>query len=242
MKTTTNLNSKLPFQIKLNPADNPQQESITLTYPDGQEVRFRLQDYEQVFAIPGLYEEVVQQQLRCASPKRVASDLLKESVRVGVAAHELRVLDLGAGNGISGQELKRVGIDLLVGFDNLKVAQQAAERDRPGLCTEYVVGDVASPGLITSLVHHYRLNAIACAGALGDIPSDGFLYAWEAFGQGALLSACILDIPDEANQLLQHFKSTGRFSITSYERFRHRDSMAGKPIYNLSLLASKVGL
>ncbi len=48
----------------------------------------------------------------------------------------LRVLDLGAGNGVVGEELKKRGVSRLVGVDIITEAQAATERDRPGVIND----------------------------------------------------------------------------------------------------------
>ena len=69
---------------------------------------------------PGLYEQIFYNRLRCNSPVKVA-DLLKRALNtVREPVNEVRVLDLGAGNGMLGEVLKRDGVARLVG-DQLRV-------------------------------------------------------------------------------------------------------------------------
>ena len=71
--------------------------------------KFRLHDYDRIFEIPGLYEQVVYERLKCQSPK-IVMDVLRDSVSQShQRLNELRVLDLGAGNGMAGEELKKPG-------------------------------------------------------------------------------------------------------------------------------------
>jgi len=63
-----------------------------------------------------------------------------ETVREPITA--LRVLDLGAGNGMMGEVLKeRHGVARLVGADIIPEARDAAFRDRPDVYDEYFVAD-----------------------------------------------------------------------------------------------------
>ena len=50
---------------------------------------------------------------------------------------DLRVLDLGAGNGIVAERLTEAGVGHIVGVDLLEEAAQAAERDRPDAYDDY---------------------------------------------------------------------------------------------------------
>lgn len=54
------------------------------------------------------------------------------------------MLDLGAGYGCVAQELLALGIRRFVGVDIYDEAAEAAERDRPGLYADYVVGDLTN--------------------------------------------------------------------------------------------------
>jgi len=54
---------------------------------------------------------------------------------------ELRVLDLGAGNGMVGEELKKQEVSRLVGVDIIPEAYEATIRDRPGLYDAYYIED-----------------------------------------------------------------------------------------------------
>ena len=121
------------------------------------------------------------ERLRCQSPSRV-SDVLRYSVsQSDQRLSELRVLDLGAGNGVVGEELKKHGVSRLVGVDIIPEAQAATERDRPGVYDAYYVMDFCqlrddereeldswSPDCLIS---------VAALG-FGDIPARAFLEAF----------------------------------------------------------------
>ncbi len=63
--------------------------------------KIRLHDYERIYDVPGLYEQVVYERLKCQSPTTVV-DVLRSSVaQCQQGINGLRVLDLGAGNGSS---------------------------------------------------------------------------------------------------------------------------------------------
>ena len=72
----------------------------------------RLHDYKRIYEVPGLYEQVVYERLKCQSPSRVSDVLLSSVSQSDQRLSELRVLDLGAGNGIVGEELKKQGVEV----------------------------------------------------------------------------------------------------------------------------------
>ena len=88
-------------------------------------------------------------------------------------AGPLNVLDVAAGNGIVGAELRKQlaekpGIRRLVGTDLLESARSAALRDRPDVYDDYVAADLTQP-------HHSGLpsssDVVVICAALG--PGDG---------------------------------------------------------------------
>jgi len=62
---------------------------------------------------------------------------------------------------------------------------------------------------------------------------------WSEFPKGSWISGGGYDVPGTENEIVEAYKGTGLFEIISCERFCHRQSMAGEPIYNLALLARR---
>ena len=104
--------------------------------------RLRFHDYAEIYRRPGLYEHLFYGMLACRSPERVSALLTEVCEESGVAPPDLRVLDLGAGNGIVGQRLRERGVEHVLGIDILPEAAAAAERDRRGVYDDYVVADL----------------------------------------------------------------------------------------------------
>ena len=125
--------------------------------------RLRLHDYAALYAVPGLYEAVVQDALGCRAPAVVAGLL------AGAAGGApLRVLDLGAGNGVSGEALRDAGLEPVVGLDLLPAARAAALRDRPGLYRDYLAADAtALDDDAVARIRRHAPQALALVGALG---------------------------------------------------------------------------
>src|SRR3954449_3430953 len=78
---------------------------------DGETRRLRFHDYAEIYSIPGLYERLIYEELRCESPRVIARLLSGEIEKRNVDPAEMRVLDLGAGNGIVAEELQKLGLD-----------------------------------------------------------------------------------------------------------------------------------
>jgi hypothetical protein len=230
-------------------ADRDQtEEAFTVTFADGRSERMRLHEYERVYALPGLYEEVVQRRLRCASPAKIADVLLRVAELEKRPPHLLRVLDLGAGNGLVGEQLRARGVHVLVGTDSAKSARDATARDRPGLYSSYVVGDANGAPELGTLVRELGINCIVCAGALGfeHIEAHSFAELWDLLPPGAMFALTIHEdlaqpgTSDIGDELAALSAGAGGTEIVVSERFRHRLSMAGDPIHYIAVGARKL--
>ena len=107
------------YRIQFPPADVRElcQDEVYFYLLDGEsKEKIRLHDYDRIFAVPGLYEQVVYERLKCVSPKTVVEVLRRSVSQAQQSLNELRVLDLGAGNGMVGDELKKHGVSRLVGM------------------------------------------------------------------------------------------------------------------------------
>ena len=218
-------------------------ESLVVRFADGREERMRLHEYDRVYAIPGLYEEVVQRRLECLSPRVLADALLAHA---GLAPEDLRVFDLAAGNGVTGEELAARGVAELVGSDNIPEARDAAERDRPGLYSTYVVGDIDETPELRELVRSHSLKALVCAGALGlgHISAASFDRLWSEFPAGSLFSASVEESLAEPGgsdfgDYLAELDSGDEAEVLQRERFRHRSLMGGGEVHYLAVVARK---
>jgi hypothetical protein len=86
--------------------DLAQDEVFFYVFEDGDKIRLRFHDYARIYERPGLYEQLFYDRLKCTSPAKVA-DILRQTVEAnGQDATALRVLDIGAGNGMMGEALR----------------------------------------------------------------------------------------------------------------------------------------
>lgn len=219
---------------------SPDQEEVVVRFADdGHEERVRVQDYERVYAVAGLYEAIVHDRLCCQSPDRVASMLARAARELGRAPRSVRVLDLGAGNGVSGQALAAQGLQPVVAIDTEPAARAASIRDRPGQYEAYLIADVLalSPAEFQT-IRALAPNALACVGAIGldHVPPAALPAALELLADDALLAYTV----SEANRAVDGAEISARLSEIAErwridelarERYRHRLTVTGRPIW-----------
>ncbi|MBA3747190.1 MAG: hypothetical protein H0W96_06805 [Solirubrobacterales bacterium] len=237
----------MDYEVDLQPGRDQTEESLVVRHADGTTERFRLHEYDRVYAVPGLYEEVVQRRLQSASATILAERLIACAAGAGIDPGDLAVFDLGAGNGVSGEELRARGVGTLVASDSIAAARDAAHRDRPGLYAQYLVGDTDDLPQVPDLIRQHGLNALVCAGALGlgHISAGTFHRLWSAFAPGAWFAVSLhedLAQPggsDFGDYLAGFEGREDGGEILVREPFRHRLTMAGEPITYVAIVAAK---
>jgi len=130
---------------------------------DRQRVAFH--DYAALYAVPGLYERVFYDELGMCSAQQVVGLYAGALRQLGRPPAGERVLDLGAGNGLGGEELRRMGVGHVVGIDLEPQAREAARRDRPGMYDDYLVADLA--GRPEATLTAFQPTAVLALSALG---------------------------------------------------------------------------
>jgi len=130
--------------------------------------RVAFHDYAAIYAVPGLYERVFHAELGMSSSKRVV-DLYADALdQLGRQPAGERAIDLGAGNGVGGDQLRRVGVSRIVAVDLEPQAREAAWRDRPGLYDDYLVGDLGRMGgEDLAVLRAHEPTAVLALSALG---------------------------------------------------------------------------
>jgi len=217
---------------------------------DGETRRVLFHDYAQTYSMPGVYERLFYDTLKCDSPRTVCG-LLEEHVEgEGRDPSELRVLDLGAGNGMVGEQLAEMGAAQIVGVDIIEEAAEAAERDRPGVYDDYLVLD------LTELSEPQReelrsrnLNCLTSVAALGfgDIPPAAFAEAYSLVEEGGPVGFSIkeemLSGEDSSgfSRLIDEAIDGGALELKAERRYRHRLSLSGEPLYYVAMVAEKAG-
>lgn len=211
--------------------------------------QLRFHDYDELYSRPGLYEQVFYERLQCNSPVKVAEILEETLTANSEQMFGLRVLDLGAGNGIMGEELKKHGVSRLVGADIIPEARDAAWRDRPSVYDDYVVADFSDlTGAQREELMSWRFNALTVVAALGfaDIPVEAFVPAmnlvedngWVAFN----IKETFLQESDDSgfSVFIRKLIFSEYLEVHHLERYRHRLSMEGEPLYYYAMVARKI--
>ncbi len=163
------------FSAQLAAQDDPEigDERIVVRFDDGAVEELRLHDYDRLYALPGVYEQIVSDRLGCRSPEVLAGMLAAEADAAGRDRATIRVLDIAAGNGISGEALAALGLAPVLGTDIVPSAGEAALRDRPGLYERYLTLDLLalSPAQAAE-VRALRCDALTCVAPVGERPSQ----------------------------------------------------------------------
>jgi len=130
--------------------------------------RIAFHDYASLYAVPGLYERVFCTELAMGTAERVVGFYAEALRRLGRHPGDERVVDLGAGNGLGGEQLRRIGVNRIVGIDLEPEARNAAHRDHPGVYDDYLVGDLTTmSGSEIDRLTGLRPTAVLALSALG---------------------------------------------------------------------------
>ncbi len=226
-----------------------QDEAYFFLNNDTHKEKIRFHDYGKIYSIPGLYEQLFYDRLKCGSPKTV-TETLRHTIDMNRGNFsEMKVLDFGAGNGMMGDEIKKIGVARLVGVDIIEEAKTAASRDRPGIYDEYYVKDFMKlKEKDREEIRAWHLNALTTVAALGfgDIPPRAFIEAvnlideqgWVAFN----IKETFLYHADTSgfSKLIRELIFSEYLNVNHLERYRHRLSVEGVPLYYFSVVCWKM--
>ncbi len=227
----------------------PQRETDAVAQDDecvevelaGEQREIRFHDYAKIYRHPGLYEQLFYEVLECCSPEVVVEELAKHVDDPS----SLRVLDVGAGNGMVGERLRDLGAQYLVGADILEAAAHATQRDRPGVYDDYLVADLTNLGVAAAQkLASGRFNAMVVVAALGfgDIPPEAFSVAFNHLADGGLVALTIKeDFLTEGDfaGFVRRLDEDGAMEIVSRHRYRHRLSVTGEDLHYVAVIAEK---
>ena len=245
MMTTTRYRVQFP---PIESQELGQDEVFFYLVENDQKVKFRFHDYSEIYKRPGLYEQIFYDRLKCNSPAKV-SEILQQAIRASDRLFtQMRVLDLGAGNGMMGEELKRVGVARMIGADIIPEAMEATYRDRPGVYDEYYVEDFTNLSDKNKEDHSdWGINCFTTVAALGfgDIPPKAFYQGLSFVQNGGFVAFNIkktfLDHSDQTgfSRLIRELIFSEYLTLHHLELYRHRLSMDGQPLYYYAVVAEK---
>jgi SAM-dependent methyltransferase len=215
---------------------------------DGRKSRVLFHDYATIYSIPGLYERLFYDTLHCESPEAVCG-LLADQLDGDLGDVGVRVFDVGAGNGMVGEELARRGVESIVGVDIIEEAKMAAERDRPGLYEDYFVLDLTDIAADTRAnLEAWRFNCLITVAALGygDMPPLAFAEAYNLIEKGGWVAFNIKsrflsedEEPSGFSRLIGLMEDEGVLDVLDERKYRHRISVTGDPLYYVAIAARK---
>jgi len=234
-------------KIKTHDFDQDE-EYFFLIEPDGNNRKIFFHEYSEIYKIKGLYEQLFYERLKCNSPEKVSEALKYSLSQVKENFSELRVLDLGAGNGMMGEQLRKKGVARLVGADIIPEAKEATERDRPMSYDAYYVEDFCNLTMKQRKdLQDWSFNCLTTVAALGfeDIPTKAFTEAfnilqrkgWIAFN----IKESFLNKGDETgfSIAIRELIFSKYLDIYYLERYQHRVSLEGQPLYYFSIAGRK---
>jgi SAM-dependent methyltransferase len=225
-----------------------QDEAYFYLQGSGGKRKIRFHDYDEIYQIEGLYEQIFYDRLKCTSPSKVAAILESAVKQYQDNFTELRILDLGAGNGMMGEALKKHGVSRLIGVDIIPEAYDATIRDRPGLYDAYYVED------FTKLdddkkeeIISWQCDCLVTVAALGfgDIPAKAFIEAFNIIKSEAWVAFNIkdtfFDISDDSgfSKMIRELIFSKYLDVYYIERYRHRLSIEGEPLYYFAITGWK---
>ena len=230
------------FNIKLPNEDSrlDQDEEFCIFEDDECRKKVRFHDYDEIYQIEGLYEHLFYDVLKCNSPNTVCKNLLKVTEESDLEPEELRVLDIGAGNGMVGEELKTMGVDKVIGIDIIPEAKEAQLRDRPEIYEDYLVQDLTDmkPKVKDGLMaQNFNCMTTVAALGFGDIPPMAFSEGFNLIEKGGVVAFNIRDkfIEESASSvfadLIEEIAEENILDIHVKEKYRHRLDVDGNPIH-----------
>ena len=216
---------------------------------DGETRRIRFHDYNEIYNLPGLYEQLFYHELKCVSPT-VLTELLTETMaETGTDPGTVDALDIGAGNGMVGEELVNRGIRSVVGVDIIEEAAEAAERDRPDVYDDYHVADLTDlPPAVERSMKERGFTCMTTAAALGfgDIPPLAFAIALNLLADDAWVAFTIKDkfLDEDAEEsgfstLVNRLCDEGRLEVLAKRRYRHRLAVDGRELHYVAVVARR---
>jgi hypothetical protein len=224
------------------------EEQFIIQCTDGTNVKVRAHDYDEIYKIPGLYEHLFYENYKCNSPTVICSQLADAVSRSNQKMGDLKVFDVGAGNGMVGEELVSAGVDTVIGIDIIEEAAMATKRDRPGIYEDYFVEDLTNlPSSVEKKLSQEPLNCMTLVAALGfgDIPPEAFAEAYNFISDAGWIAFNIKDeFCSEKDQtgfarLIQNITENNVFEEVSRKHYVHRLCQDGTPLKYYAIVGQK---
>lgn len=238
------------WSIKFSASDNDlstNEEYFYLSTAAQLERRFSIHDYSDIYQIPGLYEYVVCDTLNYQAPQIITKLLMEQVHQDNLTANDLQVLDVGAGNGLSGKTLADAGVTSIVGLDIIPEAAIANQRDYPGVYQKYYVEDLTS---LSKKTHQelmsQQFNVLLLSGSLYHLPTTAFDNALSFLTIGGWFVVTLRQAAREQNKLnsayhlFEQLVQKQSLEIMVEQTYQQRLSVRGEPIMGQAIVAKKL--
>jgi SAM-dependent methyltransferase len=210
--------------------------------------QIRVRNDPRFWQLPGAYNHLVRTLLRGNAPAAITRLLERDLLAAGETPSNLRVLNLDAGNGWVAHELQTIGIRPVIGVDRSEDAAAAASRENAEAFSDYRVIDMRR--LSESQRDQLMSFDLSCLIridplALNDPAPNAFT---EAFNLLAPEGWIAFHLEEEAwsetsnsrfARLLRQMIAMGSVEICTEERYRHRFTTQGKPLFHIGFIARK---
>ena len=215
---------------------------------NGKKRKIWFHEYHKIYSIPGLYEYIFHNILKCTSPQTVCTLLAQQLAEYTFTLSDLKVLDLGAGNGMMGECLAKLNIDSIVGLDIVKEGAQATERDRPNIYKCYHVADLTNLSQpLRKQLEQENFNCLTSVSALGfsHIQPRVFTEAYNLISSPGWIAFNIKETflnekdPTGFSRLIRRMLNDGLMQLRVKHRYCHRLSIRGTPLYYIVIVALK---
>lgn len=241
-----NLNISFP---KVESADQGAGEFFFMEQ-NGKKEKVTFHDYDKIYSIPGLYENLFFDKLKCNSPATVCNLLNEYLEDREFATSDLNVLDVGAGNGMVGEELINMGVDSVTGLDILKEAAESALRDRPDVYENYHIADLTKLNKKQAQsLSNAKFNCMTIVAALGfdDIPPHAFAAGYNFVSSPGLFAFNIKENFFEEKDstgfcsLIKDMVDEDLLDIKTKHHYRHRICQDGTSLNYYAVVGEKKG-
>lgn len=231
------------------PSTNAKEAGYCLVDDAGVQRQVRFRGDPRLWEWPGVYEHLVRNLLRGNAPGALCHLLDRQLRAANASPRDLRAIDLFAGNGWMGEELNALGVGEIVGVDATAAAAAAAERDHADVYRDYLVLDMRrlSEAQRDELMA-YDFNCMTCVDALAaDEPApNAFTEAfnllapdgWAAFHLNAETAEGGRD--SRFARVVHRMIQSGAMNVATQQRYRHRFTTAGSPVFHVGVVARKV--
>ena len=224
------------------------EEYVIVNFEDNTKKQVKLHDYTTMYSVPGLYETVIYDVLKCNS-----HCLLTEHIKFLGGKKKIRVIELGAGNGVFAEELKNnTHVDYIMGVDINPIAKKAAMRDRPELYDDYLISDIAllkESTIKTIREKKFDFLVIPSALALAHIPVKSLSKIIDMLPKNAhfvfnlkrkIVSDFFVKCPESGCFLFKEDEINDQVKNVHHEEYIHRYNFSGEPYYYMCFIYKKI--